>query len=60
MFGGIIIYGVRLVLISDSCFPGNLVFNAIDKTNSVALVRERTISTERPPLVNEVSANFCG
>jgi hypothetical protein len=26
----------------------------------VALVRERTISTERPPLVGEVSANFCG
>jgi hypothetical protein len=28
-------------------------------TNSVALVRERTIPTERPPLVGEVSANFC-
>jgi hypothetical protein len=28
--------------------------------NSVALVRERTIPTERPPLVNEVSAIFCG
>jgi hypothetical protein len=28
--------------------------------NSVALARERTISTERPPLVGEVSANFCG
>jgi hypothetical protein len=27
-------------------------------TNSVALVRERTIPTERPPLVGEVSANF--
>jgi hypothetical protein len=27
---------------------------------SVALVRERTIPTERPPLVGEVSANFCG
>jgi len=27
--------------------------------NSVALVRERTIPTERPP-VGEVSANFCG
>jgi hypothetical protein len=30
------------------------------KTNSVALVRERTIPTERPPLVGEVSANFFG
>jgi hypothetical protein len=29
-------------------------------TNSVALVRERTISTERPQLAGEVSANFCG
>jgi hypothetical protein len=28
-------------------------------TNSVALLRERTIPTERPPLVGEVSANFC-
>jgi hypothetical protein len=26
----------------------------------VALVRKRTIPTERPPLVGEVSANFCG
>ena len=26
----------------------------------MALVRERTIPTERPPLVGEVSANFCG
>jgi hypothetical protein len=26
----------------------------------VALVRKRTILTERPPLVGEVSANFCG
>ena len=28
--------------------------------NSVALVRERTIPTERPPPIGEVSANFCG
>jgi hypothetical protein len=33
---------------------------ANDRTNSVALVRERTISTERSMLVGEVSANFCG
>jgi hypothetical protein len=31
-----------------------------NKTNSVALVHERTIPTERPPLVGEVSGNFCG
>jgi hypothetical protein len=30
------------------------------KLNSVALVRKRTIPTERRPLVGEVSANFCG
>jgi hypothetical protein len=30
------------------------------KKNSVALVRERTIPAERPPLVGEVNANFCG
>jgi hypothetical protein len=29
-------------------------------TNSVALVRERTIPTERPPLVGEVSVNSWG
>jgi hypothetical protein len=29
-------------------------------TYSVALVRKRTIPTERPPLVGEVSANICG
>jgi hypothetical protein len=28
--------------------------------NSGALVRQRTISTERPPLVGEVSAKFSG
>jgi hypothetical protein len=26
----------------------------------MALVRERTIPTERPPPLGEVSANFCG
>jgi hypothetical protein len=30
------------------------------KTNSVAWVRERTVQTDRPPLVGELSANFCG
>jgi len=30
------------------------------KLNSVDLVCERTIPTERPPPVGEVSANFCG
>jgi hypothetical protein len=30
------------------------------KRNSVALARERNMQTERPLLVGEVSANFCG
>ena len=30
------------------------------QTNSVALVRKRTIPTESPPPVGEGSANFCG
>jgi hypothetical protein len=30
------------------------------KTNFMVWVRERTIPTERPPLVGEVIANFCG
>jgi hypothetical protein len=36
---------------------------AVDKKynndSTVAWVRKRTITTERPPLVGEVSANFC-
>jgi hypothetical protein len=32
----------------------------ITKINSVAFVSKRTISTERPPLVGEVNANFSG
>jgi hypothetical protein len=31
-----------------------------NKLNSVAVIRKRTIPTERPPLVGEVSANLCG
>ena len=38
----------------------NLFKDKIRNTYSVALVRERTIPTERPPPVGEVSANFCG
>jgi hypothetical protein len=36
------------------------VAKCIDVKNSVALVRKRTIPNERPPHVDEVSANFCG
>jgi hypothetical protein len=41
----------------DTKFGGR----TIRLTNSVAWVRERTIATERPPLVSEISDNFfCG
>jgi hypothetical protein len=33
---------------------------AIIIINSVAIVRKRTIPTERPPFIGEVGANFCG
>jgi hypothetical protein len=32
----------------------------VKKLNSVVCIRKRTIPTESPPLVGEVSANFCG
>jgi hypothetical protein len=35
-------------------------YRVTTKLNSVARVSERTIPTERLPLVGEVSANFCG
>ena len=44
----------------DFCVRCRLKLNVESKKNSVALVRERTIPTERPPPVNEVSHNFCG
>jgi hypothetical protein len=38
--------------------PCYMYFNS--KKNSLVSVHERTIPTERPPLVGEVIANFCG
>jgi hypothetical protein len=40
---------------SDCLYPLYL-----KKLNSMVRVRERTIPTERPPLVGEVIANLCG
>jgi hypothetical protein len=40
--------------------PYSHFFSSIWKKNSVAWVCGWTIPTERPPLVGEVSANFCG
>jgi hypothetical protein len=42
---------------SDSELNGSIQYK---KLNSVAVVRKRTVPTERPPLVGEVSANLCG
>jgi hypothetical protein len=55
----------RYSLIAIACPPGRQTALASETermhlTNSVALVRERIIPTERPPLVGEVSANFSG
>jgi hypothetical protein len=47
---------VMLTYISNNCYKNKLLTNS----NSVALVPERTIPTERPPLVGVVSAKFCG
>jgi len=43
-----------------SIFLSSYIKLTLTKLNSVALVRTRTIPTERPPPVGEVSANFCG
>jgi hypothetical protein len=54
---GIIIMFLRAnVPISEGSYPGPV----HTQTNSVVLVRKRTIPTERPPHVGEVSDNFCG
>jgi hypothetical protein len=45
------------------CFSapiGRIINTTTINKYSVARVRERTIPTERPPLVGEVSAKFCG
>jgi hypothetical protein len=35
-------------------------FLVLKPISSVVLVHEQPLQTERPPLVGEVSANFCG
>jgi hypothetical protein len=46
--------------LANCCSDDFLLNICMALTNSVVLVRKRTIPTERPPLVGEVSANFCG
>ena len=46
--------------IHSFCILNSIAVSKLKKKYSVALVRERTIPTELPPPVGEVSANFCG
>jgi hypothetical protein len=50
----------NLKLRYPSSKPRTVERTSLIKKNSVALVRKRSIPTERPPLVSEVSANLCG
>jgi hypothetical protein len=50
-------------LTQEATYPWFIDFQTMSdykKKNSMVWVRERTIPTERPPLVGEVIANFCG
>jgi hypothetical protein len=47
-----------LFLLEQSLLQGHSATGRIN--NSMALVHEQTLATERPPLVGEVIANFCG
>jgi hypothetical protein len=51
---------VLQVATSERLHSEHFVSKILKKKNTVALVRNRIILTERPPLVGEVSANLCG
>jgi hypothetical protein len=60
-------FSLRTTGLSSQQWPYSLTYqyplwsySLLIKLNSVAWVRERTIPTERPPLVGGVSVNFCG
>ena len=53
----LMIYGVPVWIKALEKEHNRTIYN---RYSSVGLVRERTIPTERPPPVGEVSANFCG
>jgi hypothetical protein len=46
------------LLVYNSSYTQSIIYTLL--TYSVAVVRKRTIPTERPPIVGEASANFCG
>jgi hypothetical protein len=54
--------GSILIAVHNSCLPYSLsaTILPLTKLNSVSFLRKQTIPTERPPLVGEVTANFCG
>jgi hypothetical protein len=55
----IVVVNIVVVVIFNIIFTTTIIIIAI-KLYTVALVSKRTIPTERPPLVGEVSANFLG
>jgi hypothetical protein len=62
MIGDVILKAFLFLLFQniDRWFQIKSHYMNMNKKHSVALVRKRTIPTELPPLVGEVSANFCG
>jgi hypothetical protein len=61
------LHTVQLIMNTTSTYLGPVRKNPIEfllrnwiKLNSMVWVLERTIPTDRPPLVGEVIANFCG
>jgi hypothetical protein len=55
----IYLYSYTIILLIDGKSSLQMLLGYLQqKTNSVALVRKRTIPTKRPPLVGEVSGNF--
>jgi hypothetical protein len=51
----------RVARVVSALWKGNeIAFRQTKQHKFRGLVRERTVPTERLPLVGEVSANFCG
>jgi hypothetical protein len=57
IFGWLSIYNADLYLSGGGV---GVITSFYKQTNSMVWVRERTTPTERPPLVGEMIANFCG
>jgi hypothetical protein len=56
----VVIIVIIIIIIYIVNVTNTLKITQTKKKNSMVCVRERTIPTERPPLVGEVIANFCG